>query len=355
MATDIANDPPTNSVLVGPSTIGPPATIDGTGLSSVPLTILNGKPLSGVEVQVTGTAPSGFIVRDAAGLQRTALGYAVANADWSASSAAGDAVLVGPTTAGKKLLVQGGTGSTAGVMIASAAGSAYCQTSDATGAVLAFGGNTLTINGTNATFTAPLAISATTSLVAVALQVAGDANTGMGAPAGADTLALITGGVTRVTMAGVTAALALDDAVGAKLSYGAGASVACATNAINMTSNSTVTITANTKCSVVGRFELTKGADVASAGTLTVGGDGTVFGITGTATINYITTTNWQAGSIITLRFAAAAVVANNTGSVPGSTAAILTATGAPVTYAANAVLQLLYDGTYWIDLKKVA
>lgn len=136
-----------------------------------PFKLLNGKALSGIEVQVTGTVATGFVVRDAAGLQRVAMGYAVANADWSASSAAGDAVIVGPTTAGKKLVIQGGTGSTAGVALLSAAGSATCAVSDAVGAVLGFGGNTLTINGTNATVAGPLVA---TSYVAGSVASAGN-------------------------------------------------------------------------------------------------------------------------------------------------------------------------------------
>jgi hypothetical protein len=102
------------------------------------------------------------------------------------------------------------------------------------------------------------------------------------------------------------------------------------------------------------RFEHAMGANVASASTLTLGVDGTIFGITGTTIINYITTTNWQAGSIVTLRFAAACPVHNNVGSVPGSTAPILLAGGGDTTFAANTILTLLYDGANWIDVRKV-
>lgn len=186
-------NPAYDPTISGTSSLTPPATIDGTGLTTtVPLLILNGKNLSGLELQQTGTAATGFIVRDSAGLQRAALGYANSNADWSASSAAGEAVLVGPTTAGKRLVIQGG--STSGVVVLSSTGSASMLVDGLTGAVLGFGGNTLTINGTNATVAGPLAISASTSLTAVALQVAGDPNTGIGAPGGADTIALIAGG-----------------------------------------------------------------------------------------------------------------------------------------------------------------
>lgn len=106
---------------------------------------------------------------------------------------------------------------------------------------------------------------------------------------------------------------------------------------------------------VAARVAFAKGADVAAASTTTLGADGNVFGITGTGTINYITTTNWQAGSEITLRFAAAATVNHNTGSVPGSTAAILLSGAANITFAANTILKLVYDGSNWIDVRKIA
>lgn len=102
------------------------------------------------------------------------------------------------------------------------------------------------------------------------------------------------------------------------------------------------------------RFAQSKGADVASAATLTLGTDGSIFGITGVAAINFITTTNWQAGSVIYLRFAAAATVNHNAAAPPGGTASVLLSGAANITFAANTVLGLLFDGTNWIDLRKI-
>jgi hypothetical protein len=110
-----------------------------------------------------------------------------------------------------------------------------------------------------------------------------------------------------------------------------------------------------TATNVTARFAHAKGADVAAAGTTTLGNDGNLFGITGTGTIDFITTTNWQAGSRIVLRFAAAATVNHNTASPPGSTAPILLSGAANITFAANTILELVYDGTNWIDCRKVA
>lgn len=98
------------------------------------------------------------------------------------------------------------------------------------------------------------------------------------------------------------------------------------------------------------RMEEGKGADVASAGTITLG-DGNLFRITGTTTINYITTTNWQAGSIITLDFASTPTVSHNTGSVPGGTAAIYLKSRSNLTATAEDTLRLQYNGTYWKEI----
>lgn len=154
------------------STIAPPAVIDGTGLSSVPLTILNGKSLSGVEVQVTGTAPSGFVLNDAAGVRRGFVGLAVSASDWVAGATANDVVL-GAATAGARVQIM--------------AGSAAIMTLASTGVI--------SINGQLNTQASTIAIGNSTSLTTVALQVNGDANTGIGQIGGADTLSVVAGGV----------------------------------------------------------------------------------------------------------------------------------------------------------------
>jgi hypothetical protein len=105
MAVDIANVPPTAiaNVTIGPNvTATPPLIIDGTGLTTaVPLLIKNGKTNSGVEVQVTGTVASGFILNNSSGTAVSAYGLAVSANDWFTSTVAGDAVVALPS--GKSL------------------------------------------------------------------------------------------------------------------------------------------------------------------------------------------------------------------------------------------------------------
>lgn len=97
-----------------------------------------------------------------------------------------------------------------------------------------------------------------------------------------------------------------------------------------------------------GRLKTAKGADVASASTLTLGGDGNSFDITGTTTINYITTTGWPAGSRVLLQFDGALTVTHNAGAVPANTAAIKLAGAANFAATADDVLELWYDGSFW-------
>lgn len=99
----------------------------------------------------------------------------------------------------------------------------------------------------------------------------------------------------------------------------------------------------------VTRVQFGKGANVASAGDITLGSAGNTFSITGTTTINAINTTSWQAGSEINLIFAGVLTLKNNTAGGAG-TAKILTRTGADITTAANMLVKLIYDGTNWIQ-----
>ena len=101
-----------------------------------------------------------------------------------------------------------------------------------------------------------------------------------------------------------------------------------------------------------GRNQEAKGANVASAGDLTLGSDGNAFLITGTTTINAITTTNWQAGSVIRLIFAASLTVSNNVAG--GANTAKILLNGS-VNFAAtlNDVLTLVYDGTNWLEASR--
>jgi hypothetical protein len=94
-----------------------------------------------------------------------------------------------------------------------------------------------------------------------------------------------------------------------------------------------------------GRLSTGKGANVASAGTLTLGDDGNVFHITGTTAITAITTTNWQAGSEITLIF-------DSTASITAGANMIL-AGAANFNGTANDVIKLVWDGTSWFEVSR--
>jgi len=94
-----------------------------------------------------------------------------------------------------------------------------------------------------------------------------------------------------------------------------------------------------------GRLSTGKGANVASAGTLTLGDDGNVFHITGTTAITAITTTNWQAGSEITLIF-------DSTASITAG-ANMLLAGAANFNGTANDVIKLVWDGTSWFEVSR--
>lgn len=111
-------------------------------------------------------------------------------------------------------------------------------------------------------------------------------------------------------------------------------------------------VTARTGGNVYGaREQWKKGADVASASTLTLGSDGNTFVVTGTTTINHITFTNWQAGSVIRLIFASSIVVNNNAGSPPANTAALLLKARTNTQEQAGYIMELLYDGTNFVEM----
>jgi hypothetical protein len=96
---------------------------------------------------------------------------------------------------------------------------------------------------------------------------------------------------------------------------------------------------------MTGRLQTDKGANVASTGTLSLGLDGNLFVITGTTTINDITTSAWQAGSEITLVFTGVLTVKHNT---TASGTKMMLAGSVDMTTANHALLTLIYDGTQW-------
>lgn len=124
--------------------------------------------------------------------------------------------------------------------------------------------------------------------------------------------------------------------------------------AIGLTVNEVRRVTVNgTGVSFANRSRWAKGADVATAGTLTLGSDGNAFDLTGATNVDYITTTDWTAGSIVILQFDGAPTVNHDTGSVPGTAAAVHLAGAAPFVASAGDTLTLYYDGTVWREIAR--
>lgn len=106
------------------------------------------------------------------------------------------------------------------------------------------------------------------------------------------------------------------------------------------------------RVTVGGRFGMSKGADVAAANDLTLGVDGNVFVITGNTQINHIVSTNWQAGSVLTLIFSGTPTV--KTGQATSGANTIIRLAGAvDFSATANDVLTLVYDGTSFLELAR--
>jgi hypothetical protein len=103
----------------------------------------------------------------------------------------------------------------------------------------------------------------------------------------------------------------------------------------------------------IGDRILGKSVSVASANDLTLGA-GNQNIVSGTTTINAITTANWTAGSRVTLIFSGALTVKHNTAGGAG-TAKIFLAGSADLSTAANTVLVLEYDGTQWQEVSRKA
>jgi len=99
------------------------------------------------------------------------------------------------------------------------------------------------------------------------------------------------------------------------------------------------------------RHQYKKGADVASAGGLTLGADGNIFDITGTTTINTITPTNWQAGSVVILQFDGILQVTHNS----GGTNDIILGDATNYTTAVGDSLMVWFDGTDWREMARSA
>lgn len=96
-----------------------------------------------------------------------------------------------------------------------------------------------------------------------------------------------------------------------------------------------------------GRLQQKRGANVVSANDLTLGLDGSSFGVTGTTALNGIATANWQSGSVVKLFLLGAITVKHNT--APSAGFAKFSLQGAAdFVGASGAVLTVEYDGTVW-------
>lgn len=164
------------ATLYGPAlaatTPPPPVVIDATGLTTtVPLLIKNAKTLSGLELQVTGTTASGYVLKDSGGTTRGALGYAVSAGEWHTNSAAGALTL---TFDSAKVLSFGVFG---GARVAD----------------WGSGGSTSYVDFSFAS-TVKLQIAANNSVTSCPLQFVGDPNTGIAQIDGADSVSFVTAG-----------------------------------------------------------------------------------------------------------------------------------------------------------------
>ena len=101
------------------------------------------------------------------------------------------------------------------------------------------------------------------------------------------------------------------------------------------------------------RVQGNKGEDVASGGTVTLT-EGTLFDITGTTNIDYITTTTWKKGTLICLQFDSALTVNHNTGSVPANTSAIFLNGSVNAVLTAGSTLTLIFDDVFWKELGRM-
>ncbi len=109
----------------------------------------------------------------------------------------------------------------------------------------------------------------------------------------------------------------------------------------------TGTLSATSHLSTTGRLKTKRGVDVASANDLTLGQDGSSFGITGTTNINGIATSGWPSGTPVKLFLLGAITVKHNT-APSGGFAKFALQGAADFVGASGAILTVEYDGTVW-------
>lgn len=105
---------------------------------------------------------------------------------------------------------------------------------------------------------------------------------------------------------------------------------------------------------IKGRLRTSKHSiPVASASSLDLGGGGNFTEISGNTTIDYISVTDWDSGSIAVLQFTGSPIVKYNTGGVPFGYASILLSGAVDFNATANDTLVLIYNGTNWVELAR--
>lgn len=96
------------------------------------------------------------------------------------------------------------------------------------------------------------------------------------------------------------------------------------------------------------RLLTAKGSDVASANSMTLG-DGNYFNVTGTTTINNISTTSWNSGSEVTLLFTGTTTLTNKAGG-SGQMQLLGNTNG---TTAPAFLITFVLDGTIWYEVSR--
>lgn len=99
-------------------------------------------------------------------------------------------------------------------------------------------------------------------------------------------------------------------------------------------------------------FEQGQGATLTAANVMTTGSDGNSFPVIGSTQINAITTTNRQAGTIISFVFTGTPLLRNNQ-VAPAGSAPLLLAGGVDYTAATNDAITFLYDGSFWHEMSR--
>ena len=101
-------------------------------------------------------------------------------------------------------------------------------------------------------------------------------------------------------------------------------------------------------------FKQIKGSDVASGDSVTLQADGNTFDVTGTTTINHITSTNWVIGSVMILHFDGAVTLTNNAGGLSGAECNILLSGDVNYTTSTGDIITLLlHDATNWQEISR--